>query len=296
MPAWPNVGGDNNAWGGELLTLLQQLLDPTSGLPKLAADIDANGHNINNVGALAAGGLTGASGAARLVGANTVGPPISGSWLVGDVAVDDTGFTWVCITAGTPGTWQCTNGSQLGMMSFVEGAVGDYYDVGPQVAGGSSFFLTDAQELACLFRIPRAMTIDRLGVFTAVGGSTGSVVRLGLRNFQPSAPRTPGTVIVDGGTVATTTNTTFSTVTVNQALTPGLVWACVAHQGAPTTACKQTPSIPDVRVVGTNPAAGGPSVPIYGVGQTGITGALPGSFTSPGIATAFPYFAMRRSV
>lgn len=54
---------------------------------------------------LKATGLTGAATAARFVGANTSGPPTTGTFVAGDCAVDLTGQLYICITGGTPGTW-----------------------------------------------------------------------------------------------------------------------------------------------------------------------------------------------
>lgn len=54
-------------------------------------------------------GLTGAVAASRYVGATTSGPPISGTFAVGDWVVDQTGLFFVCVVAGTPGTWSSGN-------------------------------------------------------------------------------------------------------------------------------------------------------------------------------------------
>jgi hypothetical protein len=50
-------------------------------------------------------GLTGATAATRYVGATASGPPGSGTFAVGDFAIDQTGAIFVCTTAGTPGSW-----------------------------------------------------------------------------------------------------------------------------------------------------------------------------------------------
>lgn len=52
-----------------------------------------------------AAGLTGAVAASRYVGATSSGAPASGTFAVGDFVIDQTGVVWVCISAGTPGTW-----------------------------------------------------------------------------------------------------------------------------------------------------------------------------------------------
>lgn len=55
--------------------------------------------------AVAASGLTGAVTPSRYVGATASTAPITGTFAVGDFIVTATGAMWVCITAGTPGTW-----------------------------------------------------------------------------------------------------------------------------------------------------------------------------------------------
>ena len=50
-------------------------------------------------------GLTGATAASRYVGGTTNGAPTSGTFAVGDFIIDQTATIWVCLTAGTPGTW-----------------------------------------------------------------------------------------------------------------------------------------------------------------------------------------------
>lgn len=50
-------------------------------------------------------GLTGATAASRYVGATTGGPPGSGTFAAGDFVIDQSGAVWVCVTAGSPGTW-----------------------------------------------------------------------------------------------------------------------------------------------------------------------------------------------
>lgn len=51
-------------------------------------------------------GLPGATAPTRYVGATTSGAPTTGTFAKGDLVVDQTGATWVCTTAGTPGVWR----------------------------------------------------------------------------------------------------------------------------------------------------------------------------------------------
>lgn len=58
-----------------------------------------------SVGDLKITGLTGATTTHRLVGATTLGPPITGTFNAGDVETDLGGTEWICLVAGSPGTW-----------------------------------------------------------------------------------------------------------------------------------------------------------------------------------------------
>jgi hypothetical protein len=55
---------------------------------------------------MGATGLTGATATSRYVGATSGGAPATGTFAVGDFAIDRiAGLVWVCTAAGTPGTW-----------------------------------------------------------------------------------------------------------------------------------------------------------------------------------------------
>lgn len=54
---------------------------------------------------VAVSGLTGATSASRLVGANTSGAPTGGTFSTGDISTDHAGAAWICTAGGTPGTW-----------------------------------------------------------------------------------------------------------------------------------------------------------------------------------------------
>ncbi len=55
--------------------------------------------------ALAASGLTGAVASGRFVGGTTGGAPVTGTFAVRDYIISGDGNLYVCIAAGTPGTW-----------------------------------------------------------------------------------------------------------------------------------------------------------------------------------------------
>ncbi|HJQ08017.1 MAG TPA: right-handed parallel beta-helix repeat-containing protein [Candidatus Saccharimonadales bacterium] len=49
---------------------------------------------------------TGATAATRYAGGTVSGAPSSGTFLLGDFVIDQTGNIWICTAAGTPGTWK----------------------------------------------------------------------------------------------------------------------------------------------------------------------------------------------
>lgn len=71
--------------------------------------------------ALIPSGLTGATAASRIVGATTVGAPVSGTFVAGDVVHDQTGAIFVCISGGTPGTWSVPVGGQVAYWQYTGG-------------------------------------------------------------------------------------------------------------------------------------------------------------------------------
>jgi len=67
--------------------------------------------------AVATGGLTGATTATRFVGGTANGAPASGTFAVGDFIVDQTSSIFVCVVAGTPGTWSSTISNHVTLRS-----------------------------------------------------------------------------------------------------------------------------------------------------------------------------------
>jgi len=75
--------------------------------------------------AVPTGGLTGATAATRYVGGTTSGAPVSGTFVVGDYIIDQTGTIYICTVAGTPGTWvQTKAGSLSGTLAVTAGGTG----------------------------------------------------------------------------------------------------------------------------------------------------------------------------
>ncbi|HVE35381.1 MAG TPA: hypothetical protein VNC18_17580 [Gemmatimonadaceae bacterium] len=82
---------------------------------------------------------TGASAATRYVGATASGAPATGSFLVGDFIIDQTGKVYVCTVAGSPGTWvQAGASSGGGFGSYAQVSFGQPQNTdGGQTTSGS---------------------------------------------------------------------------------------------------------------------------------------------------------------
>ena len=91
--------------------------DGAAGVSSFATRTGAVVPDVGDYLAVPAGGLTGATTATRFVGGTTVGPPTSGTFAVGDLVVDQTATIWICIIAGTPGTWSPSIQSSLVLRS-----------------------------------------------------------------------------------------------------------------------------------------------------------------------------------
>lgn len=150
----------------------------------------------------------------------------------------------------------------------------------PWKTGGTSFYapassaaantvLVQNTLYAMPFFIPIAATFSKLGVVTT--GVASSAARLGI---YADVNGSPGTRIVDGGSVATTAGG-FFTVTINQALSQGWVWLACAVQGAAgnlnsVTSGQNLGFVPVLAPFSTGPLAG--------YSKTGVSGALPDPF------------------
>lgn len=129
------------------------------------------------------------------------------------------------------------------------------------------------------WRVERAITIDRLAVEVTTAGEAGSVFRLGAYGDSSGYP---GALLVDGGTVAGDTTGAKEVTITALVLTPGLYWiggaAQVAATTPPTMRClsNYSPAVP-IRLGSSLPATTGAT---QGYLQTGVSGALPSTFTA----------------
>jgi len=94
------------------------------------------------------------------------------------------------------------------------------------------------------FVISVSATFTKIGIYVNTA-SVGGVVRLGIYNSTDGAPSTR---LLDAGTVATTTSSTFASITISQTLSPGIYWLAAVSQTATCSAqCKgSTAFVPQV--------------------------------------------------
>lgn len=97
-------------------------------------------------------GLTGATAASRYVGATASGAPGSGTFLLGDFVVDQSGSFWVCTVAGSPGTWTHVSGGGGGGGSplTTKGDIFTHSSVDARLPVGSNGFVLNADSAQTL--------------------------------------------------------------------------------------------------------------------------------------------------
>jgi hypothetical protein len=157
-------------------------------------------------------GLTGAtSGALRFVGnTNTGGPPTSGTFIPGDVILDNTATWWVCVVGGTPGTWTVTSDTDAVVRSATATAV----------LGETTIFqgATPAQTITLAANPVRgtpAAIVNQASVSVTIAGGTNSINNNGSTVASIVVPPggTYGFTWVGGVWMVWITNISFGDVT-----------------------------------------------------------------------------------
>jgi hypothetical protein len=136
--------------------------------------------------------------------------------------------------------------------------------------------------------IPRAITIDRLGAEITAVGEAGSKLRIGI--YADDGTGKPGSLLLDAGQI-NGDSATVQEITVNQTLNPGIYWFGAVVQAVTTTQ-------PTVRIIanwtppilmGISTSLPGAGATVLGLSMSGVTGALPGTFsTTPGSSASIP--------
>jgi hypothetical protein len=156
-------------------------------------------------------GLTGATAASRYVGATTSGAPSSGAFSVGDFVVDQGGTVWICITAGSPGTWMNPRQSS----DFIPSDYSLLGWTGLPESMNQTFTPSAGVATYHKIKVPRTITIANVAYLVSTAGSGGSPAncfiavynsagtQLGVSGSLVSAFQTPGyataAITVNGG-------------------------------------------------------------------------------------------------
>lgn len=169
--------------------------------------------------AFVASGLTGATAASRYVGATASGAPASGTFVVGDFAVDQTGKLWVCTSAGTPGTWTSVDAAFPNYASITSARVqrpasGEYL-VGVNGGGTGSQLGTWTLGQVGLVPIDVAVNTTYTGLSTCIptlgAGGTSPLIHMGVYADDGTGSRPTGDPITN--TEVTTDPTAGTTST-----------------------------------------------------------------------------------
>lgn len=165
---------------------------------------------------------------------------------------------------------------------------GKYY-VAPQGRGSgadSGVAQTLDRVIYVPFPVGEALTADRIACSVTANGTAGAVVRLGIYGDTDGQP---DALIVDAGTVDSTTNG-YKEITINQALTSGgLYWLAIAAQVA--TCSLRSAGIGDGSDFVGNVLTGDSRAANWI--QTGVTGAFPGNATPADGVTQSPIVKLR---
>lgn len=125
---------------------------------------------------------------------------------------------------------------------------------------------------------PTRRSLDRIAVNVTIVGEAGSVIRLGVYDSLPGESY-PGSLLLDAGTVVGDVGTGVKAITIALNVGPGIIWlACVAQVAATTRPTLQTLSGSDYNgLFGSSAGVINGNTSAYL--QTGVSGALPGTFT-----------------
>lgn len=153
---------------------------------------------------------------------------------------------------------------------------GNYYGANGGMPGANAF--ANQQMWAAPLWVPHAITIDRLACEVTVLAA-GSTVRLGL--YGSTVADTPGTLILDAGTVDSATTGIKEILALSTRIPAGLYWlAGVSQGGTPTLRSIGNSSAPPVAST-----AGGGSTGPNAYFQNGVTAGMPAIFAASGASS-----------
>lgn len=153
--------------------------------------------------------------------------------------------------------------------------VGNYWSTTTYVASRS--LSSQGLVLYGAFWNPHEQTISDLGIYVSTAAPAGGLLRLGL--YSPHANGyQPGALIVDAGTVDSTTTGAKVVTGLSAVLPEGLIFLATGVQGTGTGACSMYAG-PGVLLSTSASPSSGAEANYY---QAGVTGALPSTATPSG--------------
>lgn len=124
-------------------------------------------------------GLTGATAATRYVGATATGAPASGTFLVGDFCIDQTGKVYICTAAGSPGTWAQVGGSSSAGASNAARPTGSIMETMPRqyIGNGNRAILTSGTLCLMPIYLPAGQLVSSISFVSATQALVGGTVQ-----------------------------------------------------------------------------------------------------------------------
>jgi hypothetical protein len=224
---------------------------------------------------LAVTGLTGAVNPGRFVGVTASGAPASGTFAVGDFVLSQNGQMFVCVTAGSPGTWVTPSDTRNLLTSGEETLARDQ-------ASSTTLAITSGDLRLTYFTARKSETTTQTRVISGgtPAGATPTLCRVGLYSIASNG---------DGTLVASVANDTalFAGASTVYTKSWSSSYAKVAGQryayGVIVVTGAATPTFVGVNSVGsiTSEATLAPKLAATLASQTD----LPGSFTDASLST-----------
>lgn len=192
------------------------------------------------------------------------------------------------VTGGTPGA------GTVGTTQLADGGVTPAKQSmaapAPRYKTGAYYFpqagrTTNANGASTMTAVPfwvgKTQAFDRIGCAVTTLDAAASI-RLGI--YADTGEGLPGALVVDAGTVSGAAVAAVE-ATISQTLAPGWYWLAAVNQGGnPTTRCISI--VAPLAIGASTVAEATQSQPVTGVNMTGVTGALPGTFTLTGRSLA----------
>lgn len=153
--------------------------------------------------------------------------------------------------------------------------------------------LTQNREIAIPFYVPTQITIAKLYCSVTTVGTSGAVVRLGIRAHDPATglPKNAAP-LVDAGTIDGT-SATLQSITLGTPLTlaPGWYWYTITGQSGGTQATVQSASVTAIWCpipIKSTTASSLTSNTVCGYYQSGVSAGLPSSWSTGGLTGTAP--------